>query len=89
VDSIVSDVDPPVGANRVEPRLLELLDSLKETLHANIAAIQMVTAPQRAGPDRGPATGHDYDWRQLSETGIEPGMRLEAIRPERRHGQQP
>jgi hypothetical protein len=33
--------------------------------------------------------GHDYDWRQLSETGIEPGMRLEAVRPERRHKQQP
>jgi hypothetical protein len=33
--------------------------------------------------------GHDYDWCQLSETGIEPGMRLEAVRPERRHKQQP
>jgi hypothetical protein len=33
--------------------------------------------------------GHDYDWRQLPETGIDPGMRLEAIRPERRHRQFP
>jgi hypothetical protein len=33
--------------------------------------------------------GHDYDWRQLSETGIEPGMRLEALRSERRAKQHP
>jgi hypothetical protein len=33
--------------------------------------------------------GHDDDWRQLWETGIEPGMRLEAIRPERRAKQHP
>jgi hypothetical protein len=188
VDSIVSDVDPPVGANRVEHRLLELLDSLKETLHANIASIQMVTQvmsemdlpagsedKKRVGATLGEAAdqavedglgnpfvevdpspllgrpclpqpipydeqqsasdfletiwrefaeetriprfnygylwvlrdretgrllhemgriwarrrGHDDDWRQLSETGIGPGMRLEAIRPERRHEQRP
>jgi hypothetical protein len=27
---------------------------------------------------------HDFDHRPLAETGIRPGMRLEAIRPERR-----
>lgn len=43
VDSIIADVDPLVGAHRVEHRLTELLDSLKETLRANIASIQMVT----------------------------------------------
>jgi hypothetical protein len=43
--------------------------------------------PLRDGPALGPAPGHDYDWRQLSETGIQPGMRLEAIRPSRRHKQ--
>jgi hypothetical protein len=186
VDSIIADVDPLVGAHRVEHRLTELLDSLKETLHANIASIQMVTqvmgemdlaaggrdkqrveaalgegadqaaedvpgnpfvevdpSPLLGRPclpqlipynDQQSASdfletiwrefadeaeiprfkygymwvlrdketgrllnelgriwarrrGHDYDWRQLSETGIEPGMRLEAIRPERRHKQ--
>jgi hypothetical protein len=176
VDSIIADVDPLVGAHRVEHRLTELLDSLKETLHANVASIQMVTqvmsemdlaaggeaadqavedvvgnpfvevdpSPLLGRPclpqlipydDQQSASdfletiwrefadeagiprfkygymwvlrdketgrllnelgriwarrrGHDYDWRQLSETGIEPGMRLEAIRPDRRHKQQ-
>jgi hypothetical protein len=188
VDSIVSDFDPLIGGYRVEHRLSELFNSLKETLHANIATNQMVAQvmgemdlpassentkrveaalgevvdqavedlrgssfvevdpspllgrpciPQLVPYDdrqiasdfletiwrefadetaiprfkygylwvlRNKATGqllyelgriwarrrgHDYDWRQLSETGIEAGMRLEAIRPERRAKQRP
>jgi hypothetical protein len=90
VDSPISDFEHPPSGNRFEQWFSEMVDDLRETVAARPAEdlkLREETGeadPEADGESRAKQFRHDFDHRPLSETGIRPGMRLEAIRPPRR-----